>query len=380
MIKNKPLEFCWNKIFLASLMLMFFSLNSCKKVEERGIKSSAYWTSPIMRAEQARKLAEHQLLIVDMENMVNNKIVLDLLKVLNPKIKLLAYSNPMEFFSPAIRNRPIQSKWLSQAMNYPAWFLKTGGGEQAVFWPNMIMMNLSSTCPKYEINIQGRKVMMTYSDWIAYKTLTEVLSDPIWDGYFMDNSGANISWVYANKSSQLDINNDGQANSDAQIDNAWSIGIKNFLGSIRVERGKDFIMVGNKGSVEFMDILDGKFFEDWPNDYLGSKENAGWNQSMENAMRMEALGKKYIFFQVSKPANFDFALTSSLLLNNVYVVVGQDNDMISPILKTNLGPPLNPYGKDGDIYYRDYQNARIIIRPRNNLAKIEIFNQSLAEK
>lgn len=372
-----------NKIllsFLVLIMFFIFSGNSCKKVEPRQIKSSAYWTSPIMNVEQAKKLAQHQVLIIDMENLMNNKSVLNLLKTLNPEIKLIAYSNPMEFFSPSIKNRPIQSKWLSQAMSYPGWFLKTGEGEQAVFWRKMIMMNMSSACPKYEIDIYGKKVKMNYSEWIAHKTLVEVLSNPIWDGYFMDNSGGNISWVYENKPFQLDIDNDGKSNSAIEIDNAWSAGVRKFLKTIRVQKGKDFIIVGNKGSVEFMDILDGKFFEDWPNNYLGSKENKGWNQSMENAMKMETFGKKYIFFQMKPPTDFQYTLASSLLLDNVYVVVGQDNDMISPLLKANLGPPLGPYGKDGPTYYRDYKNARIIVGPSSNSAKIEIFNQNLAQK
>ncbi|NCN22336.1 hypothetical protein GW934_02465 [Candidatus Falkowbacteria bacterium] len=366
--------------FFVVIMFLIFSANSCKKVGPREMKSSAYWTSPIMNVAQAKKLSQHQVLIIDMENMVNNRPVLELLKTLNPEIKLIAYSNPIEFFLPVIPNRRIQSKWLSQAMNYPNWFLKTGNGEQAIFWRKMVMMNLSSTCPKYEIEIDGKKVKMNYSEWIAYKTNDEVLSDPIWNGHFMDNSGGNISWVYENKPFQFDINNDGRSNSAIEIDNAWSAGVRKFLKAIRDERGKDFIIIGNKGSVEFMDILDGKFFEDWPNDYLGSKENEGWNQSMENAMKMEALEKKYIFFQMKPPTDFQFTLASSLLLDNVYVVVGQDNDMVSPIFKAKLGKPLGPYGKEGNIYSRNYEHAKIIVRPTTKSAKIEIFNQSLAKK
>lgn len=372
-----------NKILLGSfvlIMFLIFSANSCKKVGPREIKSSAYWTSPIMNVAQAKKLAQHQVLIIDMENMINNRPVLELLKTLNPDIKLLAYSNPMEFFLPSIYNRRIQSKWFNQVQKYPAWFLKTGDGEQAIFWRKMVMMNLSSTCPKYEIGINGKKVKMNYSEWIAYKTNEEVLSDPIWSGHFTDNSGGNISWVYENKPFQFDINNDGRSNSAIEIDNAWSAGVRRFLSLIRDKQGKDFIMVGNKGSVEFMDILDGKFFEDWTNDYLGSKENEGWNQSMENALKMEALGKKYIFFQMKPPTDFQYILASSLLLDNVYVVVGQDNDMVSPIFKAKLGKPLGPYGKEGSIYYRNYENARIIVSPTTKSAKIEIFNQRLAQK
>ncbi|MBN2854565.1 hypothetical protein JXK06_03495 [Patescibacteria group bacterium] len=191
MEKKKVFGSWRNKILPALMIIIFFifSAQSCEQVEQKDIKSASYWTSPIMNVEQAKKLAEHEVLIVDMENMINNKASLKLLKSLNPNIKLLAYTNPMEFFSPMPANRPIQRKWFQQVQAYPNWFLKTGNGSQAIFWPKMVMMNLSSLCPKYEIEIYGRKSMMTYSDWISHKILTEVISDLTWDGYFMDNSG-----------------------------------------------------------------------------------------------------------------------------------------------------------------------------------------------
>ncbi len=384
MKRNPKLESFWNKIpmLLLSVVLFFlFSANSCESIEGNKIKSAAYWTSPVMNLEQAKSLAQHQVLIVDMENIINNKHVLKALKSMNPDIKLLAYSNPIEFYDPAILNRPIQRKWLSEAQGYPDWFLRTGNNDPAVYWSNMVMMNISALCPKYEINVFGRKVLMTYSDWMADKLLKEVLSDPIWDGYFMDNSGGNISWVYQGKAYQLDINGDGLSDPAYLIDNVWSQGIRNFLSKIREKRGKEFIMVGNKGSVEFMDLLDGKMFEAWPNDYLGSTQNRGWNQCMENALAMEALGAKYIFFQASNASRLEFTLASALLLDNVYVILGQDNISIPPVFRAKVGKPSGPFVKADYVYYRDFENGSVEVRPEDNWAKITIFsNQPLTDQ
>ncbi|MBN2854564.1 hypothetical protein JXK06_03490 [Patescibacteria group bacterium] len=185
--------------------------------------------------------------------------------------------------------------------------------------------------------------------------------------------GGDIAWLYQDKSYQLDIDNDGLADSAFKIDQAWSQGIENVFNEIRRKRASHFIMVGNKGSLEFNDLLNGKFFEAWPNDYLGSKENWGWNQCMENAMKMEYLGAKYIFFQVANPAYLEFAVASALLLDNVYVVVGQDNDKMYPILKTKIGKPLGPFIEADYVYYRDYEHGSVEVRPSDRWARINIF-------
>ncbi len=351
--------------FALLILFLISSANSCERKQgaQREIKTACYWTSPIMAKEQARELAKFSLLIIDMENMFNNKASLRLLKRLNSGIKLICYSNPMEFFVPMMPGRPIQKRWHHETPAYPRWSLRRGDGSEANFWPGMKMMNLSSLCPDYD--------EIKYSQWIADKLLTEVLDDPIWDGYFMDNGGGNISWIFANTYSQLDIDDDGVSDSSSKIDQAWEEGIRSFLSRIREAKGDDFILMANKGSVEFMDLLDGRLFEGWVNNYLGSKTNDGWDQCFENAKRMETeFGAKYTVFQVSSSAELDYALASAALLDYVYVAVGQDNYRSYPAFELSPGQALGPYWQMADTYYRKFENFKVVVRPSQKRGEI----------
>lgn len=316
-----------------------------------------------MAKEQVRELAKFSLVIVDMENIFNNKASLRLLKRLNPNIKLVCYSNPMEFFVPMIPGRPIQKRWYQEVQEYPLWVLRRNDKSEAMYWPGMTMMNLSSLCPRYN--------EISYSQWMADKLLAEVLDDPIWDGYFVDNGGGNISWLYANSYSQLDIDNDGMPDARSKIDQAWEEGIRSFLKRIREAKGKDFILIANKGSVEFMELLDGRLFENWVNDYLGSKTNGGWDQCLENAKRMETeFGAKYTVFQVRSSTELEYALASAALLDHVYVAVGQDNYRSYPAFDLMPGQALGPYWQVGDTYYRKFENFRVVVRPSQERGEI----------
>ncbi|MDD2584277.1 MAG: putative glycoside hydrolase [Bacteroidales bacterium] len=352
--------------YLAFIILyLISSANSCERQQgaKREIKTACYWTSPIMAKEQARELSKFSLVIVDMENMVNNKASLRLIKRLNPEIKLICYSNPMEFFVPMIPGRSIQKRWYQEALDYPRWTLKRDDGGEAIFWIDMTMMNLSSLCPSYnEIN---------YPKWMADKLLNEVLDDPIWDGYFLDNGGGNISWLYSSSYSQLDIDDDGKKDGSMKIDEAWYQGIHSFLKIIRDKKGPEFILMANKGSMDFMDLLDGRLFENWVNDYLGSKVNGGWDQCFENAKRMEnEFGAKYTIFQVRQSSELEYALASAALLDHVYVAVGQDNYRSYPAFDLMPGQALGPYWQVGDTYYRKFENFKVVVRPSQERGEI----------
>ena len=350
-----------------ALMILFLisSANSCdhKQGAKREIKTACYWTSPIMAKEQARELSKFSLVIVDMENMVNNKASLRLMKRLNPEIKLICYSNPMEFFTPMIPDRSIQKRWYQEAQAYPLWVLRRNDRSEAHYWPGMTMMNLSSLCPSYN--------GVNYFRWMADKLLAEVLNDNLFDGYYMDNGGGSISWLYANSYSQLDIDNDQEPDARNKIDESWYEGIHSFLKIIRDKKGSDFILLANKGSVEFMDLLDGRFFEGWVNDYLGSKANGGWDQCFKNAKLMEnEFDAKYTIFQVRQSSELEYALASAALLDHVYVAVGQDNYRSYPAFDLMPGQALGPYWQVGDTYYRKFENFKVVVRPSQERGEI----------
>jgi len=285
-------------------------------VSSAAIKTAVYWTSPVMAMTVVPKLAKFDLVIVDAENMVNNYQVLDSLKRSNHQIILLAYWNAQEVWeSDRTPNRPIQNALIdSLQAKYPSWYLKTANGRSAVFYPRMLMMNMSDQCPVY--HIAGKSY--NYREWITAFLLKTVLSDPIWNGYFLDNGGGNVSWV----SDGIDADYDGQPDESFILDHYWSRGVYRHLLTIRAAKGKNFIIIANKGSVEFMDVLNGRKFEGFSNEYLGDSTDHGWWQSMANAHQTGP----YTILQAERERDLDFVLASALMLDHdVFVAVGQNN-------------------------------------------------------
>lgn len=339
--------------------------NLDKRVEQAKIQPSpaevnpkivSYWTSPVMSLEQAGKLTKCYLVIADMENMVNNYSSLQLLKQLNHGIKLLAYSNPMEFFVPMVANRPLQKKLLEDVQqNYSQWFLEQPDGQPVVFWQGMRMLNLSSLCPI--INNQR------WNQYVARFLLDKVLIDPIWDGYFMDNSGGNISWV---NNGQIDSDGNGIKDDPARLDQSWSEGIGEFLATLRQAKGQTFILVGNKGSVEFIDILNGKMFENFPNDYLGGTEADGWYQSMENCSQT---GPYSVIQSEAKGENWRLFVLASALLANSYFAYGQNTtDWFSEYQDVGSAGSLEK--KEDGSWQREFAKAKVIIWPKEKIGQI----------
>jgi len=326
---------------------------SAPSLGQRNI-GTVFGTCPWIDANAIDSLARFDFLIIDLENMFNNYEYLVKIKKISPQIKLICYSNPMEIFDPKVGRRPFQNDVTDKIYaEYPGWLLKTSQGNKAEFYHGMRMMNLSSACPV----IDG----LTYGEWMANILLDKVLSDTIWDGHCTDNSGGNISWVYPRKE-KIDADNDGRPDADTTLDRTWSEGMRIFLTIIRRAKGQNFIMIGNKGSVEFSDILDGKIFEDWPNDYLGDKRDGGWWQCMANAKQTGP----YTIFQVSEK-NLKFAVASAALLDNVHIAVYQNNFRMYPEFQLNLGEPIDTF--------RKYENGLIEVDPAKKTGKIFILQK-----
>ena len=317
------------------------------------LKTVSYWTSPTMSIERAEKLSRFSMVIADLDNAWNNLNSLLKIKELNPNLKLICYSNPMEIFDPLVKNRPRQNAWSTEIINsYPNWLLKTLSGKKAVFFEGMRMLNLSADCPR----INGQ----TYGEWMAKLLIKDVLSlkdeqgNLIWDGYFMDNCSPTISWV--SPRDPLDVGK----SSPELIDRSWSEGNYKFLSIIRQAMGRDFILIGNKGVTDYRDLLDGRMFEWFPNDYLGAELDGGWWQSMANAAQT---GPYTIFLLQSK--YIDFGILSASLLDNVYVGVGNNSLRYYEQFNYNFDRP----GKIKII--REFGKKVVIVSPSDKEAEIE---------
>lgn len=367
-------------VILTSLLfchLLLTGKNNQASFKPYAIKGATYWTKPTLSLNEVQNLAKYRLVVVDLENKFNNYQSLVALKQLNPDLKLLCYSNPMEIFTMRYNDRPWQNKVIDEIVHHrQAWLLKTitpikregfikywlakifGDPDYqegyAKFWNGMLMLNMSATCPR----INGQ----TYQEWMSAKLNREILSDPIWDGYFQDNGTGNISWT---QPKIIDINGDQKADDDVQVDINWKKGMSDFLNNIRRGHQPNFIIVTNKGSLDFLNTTNGKWFENFPNDYLGDKWAKGWRQCLHNAEKMG----NYTIFQGNR-ANIAFVSASALLLDNVYVAVSQDDSGLFPELEIQTGKPLGKYENRGGIYYREYEKVLVTVDPLKEIGLI----------
>ena len=369
MKKNVVRKRSTRSILMLVLSALFFLLNafSCEDVKEAEMRTSAYWTSPVMSPDQAAALAQHDIVIVDMENMINNKQSLLIMKKLNEDIKLICYSNPMEIFDPMPANRPTQTLWANEIkLKYPQWLLKNGEGKNCVFWPGMLMLNMSNSCPQAKTEYGD----LRYNQWMSRKLVENVLSDPIWDGHITDNCTQDIAWVPKAPFAQIDIDGDGLSDNPASIDDSWEKGMRSFLNNLRSNTREGFILGGNKGVLNFADILDLIVFENFPNEHLGSKINGGWDQSVRNAETMAMGNVRYVIFH-AKLQDFEFVLASALLFDYTYVALGQDNTSFPEVLKLNPGEPIgDKQSTSTGVWFRDFENISVEVFPPGRLGKI----------
>jgi hypothetical protein len=328
------------------IIVLFFLLTAQLSAQ---IKLASYWTGPNMPTDLASELAKLYLMIIDYENFApERRAVLKQIKSIKPEIVFLLYSNPMEIWENDFNSRPMAN--LLKNHFDPAWQLKDWQGNNVRFWPNMIMMNLSSTCPKINQLSYGEY----YSSW-----LINILNDSLVDGYFMDNGSVNISWL----NPRIDIDADKQADSAHKIDRFWREGIISFLKKIKEAKGEDFIIVTNKGTRDLFFINNGVMFEKFPNDYLGDDQANGWYQSFENARR----AGKYTIFQLNYP-ELEFGIASSLLLDNVYVALGH-NLMIPESFIWDTGKAIANFYKEKGVYYRQYEKGKVMVHPEKKIGK-----------
>lgn len=105
-------------------------------------------------------------------------------------------------------------------------------------------------------------------------------------------------------------------------------------------------------------------FEKFPNKYLGDIRADGWYRCLENARYTGP----YTIFQVDYK-NLEFGLASSLLLDNVYIAVGQ-NMPFPEKLRPITGKALGPMYKKNGVYYRDYEFVKVEVYPEKKIGKL----------
>jgi len=209
--------------------------------------------------------------------------------------------------------------------------------------------------------------------------LTRVLSDKIWDGYFQDNATGNIAWIGSRGDNKgLDADNDGQDDDQAILDSCWYEGVHEFISTIRQAKGKEFILIGNKGSKDFLDVFDGKMFEEFPNDYLGDKKANGWYQCESNY----AQTGPYTIIHAKQRANdpdYRIFILASALMGDGYYAYAQDFYRHFPEYDKDVGKPMGPPEMKDGYWERKFTKAMVRVYPEQEKGEID-YSQSLTQK
>lgn len=225
--------------------------------------ANLFWKNPVSM-DEARELAKWDVIVLDMQAQTNSAEAIREIKRLNPKAVILAYTTANEM--PVDRLQSVEPSgaglWHDLAKgDKPQWRLKTVSGNNVVFWPGNIMMNLGTK------DDSGK----TYADYLADFYQNKVLSTGLWDGLFFDNVWQNVTWFNKN----IDIDNSGRQKTTAEIDWQWQNSYRNFFQKLRDRFGSQYLIIGN-GDGAYHQAINGRMFESFPDYWQG-----GWTGSLK---------------------------------------------------------------------------------------------------
>jgi hypothetical protein len=157
-----------------------------------------------------------------------------------------------------------------------------------------------------------------------------ILSTSLGDGIFYDNITETICWLNyrsPNPNGPLDIDNDGQADSDAKLDSRWVRGTKSLLTASRKVFPKGTIILGNGGWVfddTFKKSLNGRMVENFVRGEELNLIGFGWHEVMRGHYLMDRVSvppKLSMIMANGEEKNFKFmrfALASTLMFDGYF--------------------------------------------------------------
>lgn len=267
------------KLSIVILMTVFlWPLLSCAVVLKDDYPRLAnYFLKWEISDTEAVELAKWDVLILDMEVQENSREQLIKIRALNPRIIILAYITSEEILD-NINN--YNQAYVRQDFDrglFDGWWLRDAQGYKVSNWSNTSMFNLSDGARS---DANGQR----FNDYLPEFVVNKLKSTGLWDGVFYDNTWGNVSWI---NNKNLDLNNDGQAESAAVADNLWSVGFQKMLAKTRALAGKNFIIIGN-GQIydNYQSTLNGMMLENFPSPW----ENGGtWSGSMQTYSKLSTL-------------------------------------------------------------------------------------------
>lgn len=234
--------------------------------------TNLYWRNPI-DSETAKTLAKWDVLVLDMTAQTYSADAIKQIRQLNPKIIILAYTSAVEM--PIGRLASVEPRgygmWHDLASgDKSVWHLKNSAGQEIVFWPGNVTMNLGAP------DESGR----TYADYLVDFYDKKVLSTGLWDGVFFDTVWNNISWM----DKTIDMNSDGRTESEATVNSLWQNAYRGFFEKLRGRLGSRYLILIN-GDGNFQNVTNGRMLEAFPDFWEGT-----WSQQMQKLATISETG------------------------------------------------------------------------------------------
>ncbi|PIR47684.1 hypothetical protein COV06_02255 [Candidatus Uhrbacteria bacterium CG10_big_fil_rev_8_21_14_0_10_50_16] len=325
-----------------------------------------------LKDELIPQLARYDLLVLPAEAQIFNPGVADRLRTINPNIVILAYV-PTVSYNNKYWNDQLHLT-LKNTLS-PSMELQQPNGAQRSIWPSTSAYNIGNRA---------------YRDaWLNYVE-TSVWDSDYWDGIFMDEVASSVSWM-----GDVDLDQNGQADSAAVADRAWKDGYVDLFSRARSALGPDAVLITNGSSEDaFQPYVNGRMFESFPTPWEG---NGTWVDSMKNLLRNQTSNTNPdVFFLSSNTGGtgvidykqFRFGLTSALIAGAYYGYdMSESNyqqfwpfDEYETFLGRYIDPPkdiLHPRSTaiQPSVWSRDFQAGKALVNSTDQPQTVQLGNE-----
>jgi hypothetical protein len=290
---------------------------------------------------------------------------------------------------------------------------------QITFWPTSWVMNMSTLCPKVDINDGNGP-----QNWIEFACRNKKIeNEDLWDGYITDRIEETQSWLIPGSCRNIDPDCSNKEVTDdyAVFDAAWYEGCAGYLEYLRSVYPDKALIANSFGT--YYQQLNGCIYEGFPTNWNNSKpetyeewsyralgEQGYLNVSKSGHSPNYSLGETYEDEEGPKEGDlyynnpFDhpdfvpnyqrmrYGLTSTLLGDGYFSYEINTNghgslglmwfDEYDNAGKTRgyLGMPIKEaitimQAGDGSVWRRDYEKGIVICNPTNVTIKVDLGNQ-----
>lgn len=220
-------------------------------------------------ASEAQTLARWDILLIDMDVQTYTPDQLRAIKKINPNIKILAYlaSQDIRYDSCGL-NGTLRQKLCRQID--PSWWLKDTGGNKISWWPVNPIINITN-----DVSFVNNQ---QWPDVLSHFIKDNLMDSGLWDGVFLDNGWDDLTFM---QKYQIDLNQDGIAESMDYINQKWQAGMNSLLSKTRQLIGPDKLIITNGGE-RYYQYINGVLYESFP--------NRGWAATMQKYRKINQLG------------------------------------------------------------------------------------------